>query len=506
VIAKYALAFLCCGWLLVGCKFDDHRKLCRDDSDCLDGSGRCYDGFCIKRTPTSMNEIPSGRSGGGAGGKDTGGTGAIDAGNMSVPDTGVAECEGNDKRPCVAPWQDAPALGGCGDGMQHCVDGLWGSCTPNRMMIGPESCNKFDDDCDGEVDEDSDVQCYPAGSTGCEPSGQGQFNCLAPCKAGMQQCAGGKLGQCSGYTMAAATDDCSTEQIDEDCNGTPNDNCQCTGNQTRECYTGPKGTQGVGICRAGMQQCSNGRWGACQGAVTMRVEVCNDEDDDCDGNVDNLAGVGTRCTVPAQQGVCSEGTLQCPNQAQALQCVATTPQPGTESCNGRDDDCNGTIDDVPAAQLQTDAMHCGSCTRVCNANDKCCGGQCVNSNDDENNCGICGKKCAMGEQCMNGTCMMMTTEDSGVMCDAMRRCATDELCCGGKCVPNDTRNCGTCGTICGGTAPGCCMNQCQDLSQNSNCGSCGNVCRTPDGGTPCTCATTGTVGVFECRNGSLACQ
>jgi len=58
VIAKYALALLCCGWLFVGCKFDDHRKLCRDDSDCLNGSGRCYDGFCIKRSPTSMNEIP----------------------------------------------------------------------------------------------------------------------------------------------------------------------------------------------------------------------------------------------------------------------------------------------------------------------------------------------------------------------------------------------------------------------------------------------------------------
>lgn len=487
---------------MVSCKFDDHRKLCTEDRDCLNGDGRCYEGFCIKRT-TSMNQLPGGRSGGGAGGAKN--TPPGDAGNMSAPDTGTAACEDDMTRPCVAPWEEAAALGGCGDGTQRCVNGEWGSCTPDRMMIGPESCNRFDDDCDGEVDEDSDVQCYPAGSAGCVPTGQGQFNCQAPCKAGMQRCVDGNLAQCSGYMMAAATDDCSTEQIDEDCNGTPNDNCQCMGDQTRECYTGPGGTQGVGICVAGRQQCVGGRWSACQGIVTMRVEACNGDDDDCDGRVDNLVGVGTRCTVAGQQGVCSEGTLQCQDGNAALQCVATMPQAGAESCNGRDDDCNGTIDDVPAAQLQTDAMHCGSCTRACNVGDKCCAGLCVNSNEDEDHCGVCGKKCLAGELCMAGVCTMMTPIDSGVMCDAMRLCPTGELCCSGKCVPNDANNCGTCGTICGGTAPACCMNRCEDLSQNSNCGSCGNVCPTPDGGPACTCATTGTAGMFECRNGPLAC-
>jgi hypothetical protein len=418
----------------------------------------------------------------------------------------MGTCEGDAMRACDAFWEDAPILGGCGPGSQRCVNGMWGSCTPERMMIGPESCNSFDDDCDGKTDEESNVECYPAGAAGCEATEQGQFNCTGACKAGVQRCGSdGSLGQCAGYIVAATADNCATEQIDENCDGTPNDNCQCNGNETRECYAGNPGTQGVGICRAGRQQCSNGRWGQCQGAVQQRIEVCNGDDDDCDQKVDEVTGVGNRCTVPNARGVCAEGTFRCQAGDQAPQCVATSPQPAAETCNDRDDDCNGTPDDVPAAQLASDPLHCGNCDTACGTTDKCCRGQCVDTSGDENHCGECGRVCATGEMCMAGICMS-AEPDAGTMCDAMRPCAANELCCMGRCVPNNVMNCGTCGTVCGGEVPACCSNICADLSRdNSNCGSCGTVCRNPDGGTACACATTGTAGVFECRSGTLAC-
>jgi len=94
----------------------------------------------------------------------------------------------------------------------------------------------------------------------------------------------------------------------EVCDGRDND---CDGRVdeglSRSCYTGPAGTQGRGVCRAGTQACSAGRWGACGGQVLPRAESCNRADDDCDGRVDDGvcamdAGVPAR-DVPAARDV-----------------------------------------------------------------------------------------------------------------------------------------------------------------------------------------------------------
>jgi hypothetical protein len=69
---------------------------------------------------------------------------------------------------------------------------------------------------------------------------------------------------------------------DDDCDGRVDDGL------TRNCYAGPAGTSGRGICRAGTETCSAGRWGACAGQVLPRAESCNRMDDDCDGRVDDM--------------------------------------------------------------------------------------------------------------------------------------------------------------------------------------------------------------------------
>ena len=62
----------------------------------------------------------------------------------------------------------------------------------------------------------------------------------------------------------------------------------CEAGTTRSCYSGAAGTQGVGMCVGGTQQClPHGRgYGSCEDEVIPTAEDCsNDLDDNCDGFV-----------------------------------------------------------------------------------------------------------------------------------------------------------------------------------------------------------------------------
>lgn len=62
----------------------------------------------------------------------------------------------------------------------------------------------------------------------------------------------------------------------------------CTPGEEQECYTGPAGTKGQGICKSGKQTCntSGSAFGACEGELLPAVEDCTttDMDEDCDGS------------------------------------------------------------------------------------------------------------------------------------------------------------------------------------------------------------------------------
>ncbi|MEM5854234.1 MAG: putative metal-binding motif-containing protein [Candidatus Aenigmatarchaeota archaeon] len=74
--------------------------------------------------------------------------------------------------------------------------------------------------------------------------------------------------------------------IDNDCDGTVDEGCECKDGEERRCYSGAEGTDGVGECRAGIQKCQNGTWGMCEGQVLPEGELCDGKDNDCDGKVD----------------------------------------------------------------------------------------------------------------------------------------------------------------------------------------------------------------------------
>jgi hypothetical protein len=76
---------------------------------------------------------------------------------------------------------------------------------------------------------------------------------------------------------------------------------------TQSCYSGPAGTAGHGVCKAGVQSCI-GTLGACQGEVKpAAIESCfNDLDDDCNDVVNNgcpdTVTIGTPRTLGAVGG------------------------------------------------------------------------------------------------------------------------------------------------------------------------------------------------------------
>ena len=98
----------------------------------------------------------------------------------------------------------------------------------------------------------------------------------------------------------------------------------------------------LGTC-TGTRSCTAAGLGPCS-AVPPAEELCNGEDDDCDGATDEgLAG--EPCTVDSEAGSCP-GTRVCADDGSTL-CDA--PAPAAEACNGKDDDCDGVVDEAGAS-------------------------------------------------------------------------------------------------------------------------------------------------------------
>jgi hypothetical protein len=278
--------------------------------------------------------------------------------------------------------------------------------------------------------------CYPAAPDGCVDDGEGGFTCSGLCRAGTSSCIDGEPQPCDGVVEPIA-EVCGSSGAaqDEDCDGMVDNGCSCSAGQTQPCYMGPDGTLDVGVCAAGTQACDTGTsgFGECEDDVLPGVEACDNEgaDDDCDGEDDDILDRGEPCTVQSAMGVCRDGVLDCGGnstgaETRALSCVG--PPPSDEVCNELDDDCDGRTDE---GLIGTDA-HCTGCEKACEDSQSCCGGACVDTDQDPLNCGRCLNDCGAGLECCGGDCV--NTQTDPLHCSRCGRpCPLGGCCQNGDC-------------------------------------------------------------------------
>jgi Putative metal-binding motif len=289
--------------------------------------------------------------------------------------------------------------------------------------IKSEKCNGADDDCDGKIDED-----FPGLGVACDDGEKGV------CKGeGVISCNTAETGtECKLTTNggSASTEVCNS--LDDDCDGKVDETLDC---DDTPCT--PTGS-----------------------------EVCNAVDDDCDDKVDEAdPNLGHECGKNI--GVCTPGMQRC--VAGMLRCVGGV-MPGVEICNGKDDDCDGEIDNE-APCPEGNACIEGACRRECDPSIEfpcpvgylckpaptstgsyCVPGACALCKSTE----VCrddtcvdpcdGVECANNEKCVLGNCKDCTQLGcpNGEICfdgvcqeDACRnkQCSDDEFCFKGECLP-----------------------------------------------------------------------
>jgi hypothetical protein len=284
------------------------------------------------------------------------------AGYSCVPDGDAKQCKlDTGECSCNQKAIDAAASTSCS------VTSSYGSCPGTRQCTAaglqacsgatpaPESCNGKDDDCDGQTDE---------GTTGLDTDKDGTDDCVDADDDGDgtpddQDCApldktigpnadetcDNKDNDCDGQTDEEGAAGCSKwyQDADKDSFGSPIAQCLCA----------PTGD----LTAKSANDCDDGN----ADANPSKPEVCgNSLDDDCDGSTDEWDGTvncqnfyadgdndGWGSGAPA----CRCGPSQAHPASKSGDCddAASNISPSTaESCNGKDDNCDGVTDEEEA--------------------------------------------------------------------------------------------------------------------------------------------------------------
>jgi hypothetical protein len=108
-------------------------------------------------------------------------------------------------------------------------------------------------------------------------------------------------------------------------------------------------------------------------------ERCDGIDNNCNGKIDEIFEVGGDCAVGV--GACQvAGKTVCSASFGSVVCGGVPGKPTDEICDGKDNDCNGRIDDKPG-MIGGDSQNCGGCGIVCaaaaNTTPACLMGGCI---------------------------------------------------------------------------------------------------------------------------------
>ncbi|MBM4396922.1 MAG: putative metal-binding motif-containing protein, partial [Deltaproteobacteria bacterium] len=385
----------------------------------------------------------------------------------------------------------ACGTGACAGGTMRCIaNGSGIECSTN-VLVKAEVCDRADNDCNGLTD---DGQTYLGANVGDACQGVGECG-KGP---GIVEChAASKKAVCStnpdGTSPKNVAETCNGK--DDDCDGLTDDGLgiespDCTCRVVGQCSK----TNVDATCKLGLWKCDYSLVPAYESPAELS---CDGKDNDCDGQTDedftytDWDGTKKSKGQGCGTGACAPGVVVCASDAKGLVCSTDTAKKA-ESCNGKDDDCDGQTDENGAA-LCDDVDPC--------TNDSCPSGACVNkiptgycdidkqcvaagTGNPQNQCEHCvpeksltawtddadgaacnldNNGCTQGDRCVAGTCKVGTTQtctektdacnkgrcvsdnanafhcvadpvSNGTPCDDANSCTRTDVCTGGKCA------------------------------------------------------------------------
>src|SRR6185503_5255396 len=118
------------------------------------------------------------------------------------------DCTDGESRECYGGPAGTENVGPCKTGLELCSGGRWPGICVGDVVPRAESCNKFDDDCNGTIDDAPTVGDECTGTNGCTGTracdAGGSIRCYAPAK--------NECGKCDGPDVTNVGDECTSTE------------------------------------------------------------------------------------------------------------------------------------------------------------------------------------------------------------------------------------------------------------------------------------------------------